>query len=41
MKVMTEFGLTAKSRSKLPIKADGDNSPFEQFINEAREDNND
>lgn len=38
MKIMLEFGLTAKSRTKLPKKEDGDEiSPFEQFINKGKE----
>ena len=37
MKVMLEFGLTAKARTKLPkIEQDGYN-PFEQFIKEGKE----
>jgi hypothetical protein len=40
MKVMLEFGLTAKSRTKLP-QLDKDNedadTPFEQFIKTAKE----
>jgi P27 family predicted phage terminase small subunit len=39
MKVMLEFGLTAKSRTKLPKKDNEDTepSPFEQFIKEGKE----
>ena len=39
MKVMLEFGLTAKSRTKLPKKdnEDAEPSPFEQFIKEGKE----
>ena len=37
MKVMLEFGLTAKARTKLPkVEQDG-SSPFEQFIKEGKE----
>ena len=37
MKVMLEFGLTAKARTKLPkVEQDG-YSPFEQFIKEGKE----
>jgi P27 family predicted phage terminase small subunit len=38
MNVMKEFGLTAKSRTKLP-KLDGkeDDSPFEKFVKEGKE----
>jgi P27 family predicted phage terminase small subunit len=38
MKVMLEFGLTAKARTKLPKKENEDEaSPFEQFIKEGKE----
>jgi len=38
MKVMLEFGLTAKARTKLPQKEkDEDDSPFAQFINKGKE----
>ncbi len=39
MKVMLEFGLTAKARTKLPKKdnEDEDNSPFEQFVKAGKE----
>lgn len=39
MKVMLEFGLTAKARTKLPKKEnEGDEaSPFEQFIKQGKE----
>ncbi len=39
IKIMLEFGLTAKSRTKLPKKdnEDGEVSPFEQFIKEGKE----
>lgn len=32
MKVMNEFGLTARSRNSLAIKSDSEDSPFEQFV---------
>lgn len=38
MKVMLEFGLTAKARTKLPKKDnEKEESPFEQFIKEGKE----
>lgn len=38
MNVMREFGLTAKSRAKLPIvDKNEEESPFEQFIQEGKE----
>lgn len=39
MKVMLEFGLTAKARTKLPKKDNEDEepSPFEQFIKDGKE----
>jgi len=38
MKVMLEFGLTAKARTKLPQKEkDEDDSPFTKFINAGKE----
>lgn len=37
MKVMLEFGLTAKSRSKFKLKEVDDNNPFEQFVKEGKE----
>jgi hypothetical protein len=39
MKVMLEFGLTAKARTKLPKKDNEgeDASPFEQFIKQGKE----
>ena len=38
MKVMLEFGLTAKARTKLPQKEkDEDDSPFAQFIKTGKE----
>lgn len=38
MKVMLEFGLTAKARTKLPkMKECDEDSPFEQFIKEGKE----
>ena len=38
MKVMLEFGLTAKARTKLPQKEkDEDDSPFAQFIKSGKE----
>lgn len=38
MKVMLEFGLTAKARTKLPkMEKVEEDSPFEQFIKEGKE----
>ena len=39
MKVMVEFGLTAKSRAKLPQidNADNELTPLEQFVKNNRE----
>lgn len=38
MKVMVEFGLTAKARTKLPsLSKEDDDSAFEQFIKEGKE----
>jgi len=38
MKVMLEFGLTAKARTKLPVKeVEDDNSAFSQFIKKGKE----
>lgn len=37
MKIMVEFGLTAKSRSKLPMKVEPEDSPFEQFVKAGKE----
>lgn len=38
LKVMAEFGLTAKSRSKMNVnKADEEVSPFEEFIKKGKE----
>lgn len=38
MKVMLEFGLTAKARTKLPkMKEQDEDNPFEQFIKEGKE----
>ena len=38
MKVMLEFGLTAKARTKLPQKEkDEDDSPFAQFVKSGKE----
>lgn len=37
MKVMLEFGLTAKSRTKFKLKEVDDNNPFEQFVKEGKE----
>lgn len=38
MKVMLEFGLTAKARTKLPKKdIEDEASPFEQFIKDGKE----
>ncbi len=34
---MAEFGLTAKARSKLKIEKSEENSPFEQFIKDSKE----
>lgn len=38
MNIMKEFGLTVKSRSKLPkLQKDDEPSPFEQFVKEGKE----
>ena len=38
MKVMVEFGLTAKARTKLSkMEKPEEDSPFEQFIKEGKE----
>ena len=38
MNIMKEFGLTVKSRSKLPkLQKDDELSPFEQFVKEGKE----
>lgn len=38
MKVMLEFGLTAKSRTKLPkMDKEDEDSPFEQFVKAGKE----
>jgi hypothetical protein len=38
MKVMLEFGLTVKARTKLPKKdVEDEASPFEQFTKEGKE----
>lgn len=37
MKVMQEFGLTAKARTKLPITDADDFNPMEQFVKEGKE----
>ena len=37
MKVMAEFGLTAKARTKLPKMEKEEDTPFEQFIKSGKE----
>ena len=38
LKVMAEFGLTAKARTRLPsIKVDDETSPLEEFIKQEKE----
>ena len=36
MKIMLEFGLTAKARTKLPKLEAADNSPLEEFVKSAK-----
>lgn len=37
MRVMAEFGLTAKARTKLKMKEAEDENPFEQFVKAGKE----
>ena len=37
MKVMAEFGLTAKARTKLKLDKTDDDSPFEAFVKAGKE----